>query len=64
VPDEVIAFHAGRGDFSRWLGGVYRDHVLASLVATTEHDLLAHHDPDRTRRLLTELLTYQYLPAA
>jgi hydroxymethylpyrimidine pyrophosphatase-like HAD family hydrolase len=63
VPDEVIAFHAGRGDFSRWLGGVYRDHVLASLVATTEHDLLAHHDPDRTRRLLTELLTYQYLPA-
>ncbi len=41
---------------------MYRNHVLASLVATTEHDLTAHHDPDRARRLLTELLTYQYLP--
>jgi hypothetical protein len=62
VPEDVIAFHAGRSDFSRWLADVYRDHVLGSLVETAEHDLVAHGDPDRTRRLLTELVSFRYLP--
>jgi hypothetical protein len=35
---------------------------LAALVATTEHDLVAHGDPDRTRRLLVELVSVRYLP--
>lgn len=64
IPDVTIAFHAHRGDFSRWLADIYRDQVLASLVATTEHDLAAHGDPDRTRRLLLELITLRYLPSA
>lgn len=63
VPDPVIAFHAGNGDFSRWLAEVYRDPVLASLVATTEHDLAAHGSPGRVRRLLLDLVTQRYLPA-
>ncbi|MEV4709419.1 HAD hydrolase family protein [Actinoplanes sp. NPDC049316] len=62
LPDEVITFHARRHDFSRWLAGVYRDHVLASLIATCEQDLVAHGDPRRTRRLLAELVTVRYLP--
>ncbi|MCW2812042.1 MAG: hypothetical protein JWP61_2500 [Friedmanniella sp.] len=60
---EVVQFHAGRGDFSRWLAGVYRDHVLASLVATAEHDLVAHGDPARTQRLLVELVGGRYRSA-
>jgi hypothetical protein len=31
-------------------------------VATTEQDLIAHADPERTRRLLTELIASRYLP--
>lgn len=61
VPDPIIAFHAGRADFSRWLADAYRDHVLASLVATTEHDLAGHGDADRTRRTLIELVSFRYL---
>jgi hypothetical protein len=62
VPAAVIAHHARNGDFSHWLGEVYRDHVAAGLVATTEQDLIAHADPERTRRLLTELIASRYLP--
>lgn len=62
VPAAVIAHHARNGDFSHWVGAVYRDHVAAALVATTEHDLIAHADPERTRRLLTELIAFRYLP--
>lgn len=62
VPDQVVTFHARRGDFSRWLADIYRDHVLASLAATSEQDLVAHGNPERTRRLLLELITVRYLP--
>ncbi|MDY7086897.1 MAG: hypothetical protein SYR96_17485 [Actinomycetota bacterium] len=58
----MITFHARRQDFSRWLAGVYRDHVLAALIATCEQDLVAHGDPGRTRRLLAELVIVRYLP--
>jgi hydroxymethylpyrimidine pyrophosphatase-like HAD family hydrolase len=61
VPADAVRFHAGRGDFSRWLGEAYRDHVLASLVATAERDLTAHGDTERTRRLLVDLLSRRYL---
>jgi hypothetical protein len=62
VPAAVITHHCRNGDFSRWLATVYRDHVAAALVATTERDLLAHADAERTRHLLTELITFRYLP--
>ena len=61
VPEDVISFHARRGDFSRWVADVYRDHVLAALLDTTERDLVTHHDPERTRRLLIDLITTRYL---
>lgn len=64
VPAAVIAFHARRADFSRWLGDAYRDHVLAGLVATTERDLVAHGNPERTRRLLNELIAFRFPPTA
>lgn len=36
--------------------------LAAALVATTEHDLLAHGDAERTRRLLGELIAFRQLP--
>jgi hypothetical protein len=62
VPAAVITHHCRNGDFSRWLGTVYSDHAAAALVATTERDLLVHTDAERARHLLTELITFQYLP--
>jgi hydroxymethylpyrimidine pyrophosphatase-like HAD family hydrolase len=61
VPAAVLHHHAHHGDFSRWLSEVYRDHLLAELVRTTERDLVAHGDAERTRRLLVELVSRRYL---
>jgi len=36
VDDAVLAGHAGRGDFSRWLGDVFADRELAPQVQKTE----------------------------
>lgn len=34
--DDVIEHHAAGGEFSRWIGGVFRDHDLAATVAAAE----------------------------
>ncbi len=36
VPSEVVDEHAGRGDFSRWVGDVFADHRLAAAVRKLE----------------------------
>ena len=41
LPDGTVAYHALRGDFSRWIRGVLADHALAREVAHAERDLEA-----------------------
>jgi hypothetical protein len=36
VPDPALAEHAGRGDFSRWVADVFRDHLLSSDLSKIE----------------------------
>ena len=36
VPLDSVAFHAGRGDFSRWIHDVFQDRVLARQMRTIE----------------------------
>jgi hypothetical protein len=36
VPEEVLRFHAARGDFSRWLHDVFADHELGRQLAKIE----------------------------
>ena len=42
-PSDVIAGHARRGDFSRWIAEVFRDHVLASEVRKLEQRFRLGH---------------------
>jgi hypothetical protein len=42
-PSDVIAGHARRGDFSRWIADVFRDHVLASEVRKLEQRFRLGH---------------------
>ena len=39
----TVAFHADRGDFSRWVAGVLGDADLAHELALVERDLVARH---------------------
>jgi hypothetical protein len=39
----VVDYHAGRGDFSRWVSGVLADEVLARELAHIERDLGTRH---------------------
>lgn len=61
IPPRVVAGHAQRGDFSRWLAEQYRDRVSASLVAAAERDLCGHGDADRTRTQIRQVIERRYL---
>lgn len=57
VPSTVIEGHAHRGDFSRWVAEVFRDHFLASDIRKVEQRYrLGHiHDlPDSLAQLIQE----------
>lgn len=43
APSTVIAGHARRGDFSNWIGGVFRDHALASDIRKVEQRFRIGH---------------------
>jgi hydroxymethylpyrimidine pyrophosphatase-like HAD family hydrolase len=60
VSSRVIAFHAERQDFSRWLAAAYRDYTLASLVEVAEHELTSRGDPEHVRRLLIDGVSRHY----
>ena len=43
-PAQVLARHAERGDFSRWIEGVFHDHLLASHMRKIEQRQNAGHE--------------------
>jgi len=43
VPAGVVAAHAAHGDFSRWVGGVFHDHALASDIRKAEQRFRLGH---------------------
>jgi hypothetical protein len=44
LPAHVLARHANRGDFSRWITGVFHDHLLASDMRKIEHRSMLGHE--------------------
>ena len=59
VPPSVLDGHARRGDFSLWLGEVFRDHLLASDVRKVEQRYRLGHTRD-LRKALAEAIQKQY----
>ncbi len=63
VPPHILAGHARRGDFSRWIAGVFHDHALASEIRKVEQRFrLGHiHDlPEPIAKLVQE--RYEFSP--
>jgi hydroxymethylpyrimidine pyrophosphatase-like HAD family hydrolase len=48
VPSIVVSEHARRGDFSRWVAEVFRDHALASEIRKVEQRFRLGHIHDLT----------------
>jgi hydroxymethylpyrimidine pyrophosphatase-like HAD family hydrolase len=51
-PHEVISGHAERGDFSRWIADVFRDHFLASDIRKVEQRFRLGHIRDLSNSLI------------
>jgi hypothetical protein len=45
-PSEIIDGHLRAGDFSRWIGGVFRDNALASQIQYLEQRYVTGQIPD------------------
>ena len=43
-PADVVGCHARRGDFSRWIAGVFHDHLLASDMRKIEQRYRVGHE--------------------
>jgi hydroxymethylpyrimidine pyrophosphatase-like HAD family hydrolase len=59
VEDGVLAHHAGRGDFSRWVLEVFSDRELARQLKKTEARWHRGEIPD-LRRAVDRLITFRY----
>jgi hypothetical protein len=65
VPPGVLAGHALRGDYSRWIAEVFHDHALASEIRKVEQRFRLGHIHDLTEsiaRLIQE--RYEFSPGA
>jgi hydroxymethylpyrimidine pyrophosphatase-like HAD family hydrolase len=51
VPPSVLAGHALRGDFSRWIADVFHDHALASEIRKVEQRFRIGHIHDLTESI-------------
>ncbi len=51
VSPAIIAGHAQRGDFSRWVGDVFQDHALASEIRKAEQRFRLGHIHDLTESI-------------
>ena len=52
VPSPVLNGHARRGDFSRWIADVFRDHFLASDIRKVEQRFRLGHIKDLSDSLV------------
>jgi len=59
VAPEVVAGHAHRGDFSRWVGEVFHDHVLASEIRKIEQRFRLGHIHNLTEAI-SKLIEERY----
>ncbi len=59
VPPAVLTGHALRGDFSRWVTEVFRDHALASEIRKVEQRFRLGHIHDLTQSI-TRLVQERY----
>jgi hypothetical protein len=59
VDDQVLAHHAGRGDFSRWVLDVFSDRELARQLRKTEARWRRGEIPD-LRGAVDRLITFRY----
>jgi hypothetical protein len=57
VDPEVLRHHAARGDFSRWIDGVFGDHDLADRVHAIEPAIDGAADPEALESARRQLLT-------
>lgn len=59
----TVAYHADRGDFSRWIRGVLADHALAREVAHVERDLRARRSAavEDARSQIQGVVLHRYL---
>jgi hypothetical protein len=62
-PAQVLAGHARRGDFSRWIRNVLRDHRLASSIRAVERQYEFGHIDDLTVALGERIRERYSLPA-
>lgn len=59
APDEVLAHHAGHGDFSRWVQDVFGDAELARQLGKAEARWRRNESPD-LRGVVDELISVRY----
>jgi hypothetical protein len=59
APDDVLAHHAGQGDFSRWVEDVFRDAELARQLRKAERRWLRGELPE-LRDVIDALITVRY----
>jgi hypothetical protein len=59
APGDVLAHHAGRGDFSRWVRDVFADVELARQLGKAEARWRRGELPD-LRRAIDALITVRY----
>lgn len=59
VPPAILTGHALRGDFSRWVAEVFRDHALASEIRKVEQRFRLGHIHDLTESI-TRLVQERY----
>ncbi len=59
APDEMLAHHAGHGDFSRWVRGVFADSELARQLRKIEARWRRRELAD-LRRTIDALITIRY----
>jgi hypothetical protein len=59
----TVAYHASRGDFSRWVGGALADDTLARELAHIERDLNARHAAavEEARHAIRQAVQERYL---
>jgi hypothetical protein len=63
LPAHVLARHANRGDFSRWILGVFHDHLLASDMRKIEHRSILGHEHNLTNSLFKAIHDrYEFSP--
>lgn len=59
IEDDVLAHHAARGDFSRWVHDVFSDRELAAQLRKSERRWSRGEISD-LRRAITELIVHRY----